>query len=759
MGIIRSRRVRVAAIMYFLAALVCTRIPLLDYLGYEFSAFIGLVGSFVAGILVILFVGDALGPAGVPESPHSDVMVVFRNTLVVNLALLLVPLVVMLANAMIVRNCSLLEGVAFYLLIPVVSVACAASVGLLCALLVRHPKIVFLISIFATFAYAVSVGYFTPAIFSYNLFYGYFPGLTYDELITISWTLVLYRVFSLIVAVLLVWVAGVAVAGGCTTGRPWKRCFMVLHELVRARRIPVTAAAAVLLAMVYAYRCDLGFESTSRFIERTLGSQYRTEHFTIYYSQSSFTEEEIHWVAAEHEIALHQIMETLALTRQSTISSFVYPSEEVKGRLMGAGATDIAKPWSAEIHVSRESLEGTLKHELVHVVAGQFGLPIIRASLSPGLVEGLAMALTRERGNRTLHEYAAAMRASGIDPDIGRLMSATGFVSNYSSVSYVLAGSFCRFLIDRYGIRKMMQLYRSGNYEEQYGRSLESLIGSWQNVLSRYTVEEADRDAIDALFRHPPIFRKICARVMAERNAAARKDFVARNYKAAELAYEQSYHESRSYEALSGYLAAALRAGDYSVLTAAFDTIAMRDPHPARYIPLYLNIGDAAWALGRIDSAERLFQKVRGTDISDGFSEAADVRLIATADTSLRWVILPYFLSGAPDSVREVILDSLLKTSPRNSLLRYLKARIAQRSGRFGEALDLLSSTGFAGTDRQLEAIRLKMAGSVLFRLKRFQDAKVSFWLSLNFVDTRAAEDVVDDRIDRCDWLSEHGRP
>src|SRR5207247_9342781 len=140
--------------------------------------------------------------------------------------------------------------------------------------------------------------------------------------------------------------------------------------------------------------------------------------------------------------------------------------------------------------------------------------------------------------------------------------------------------------------------YRSADYNLTYGRSLRQLIDEWHGFLDRIQVVDKDRDAIDVIFRRPPIFRKVCARVVAERNIKARKKYEEKDYKAAEVLYGESYADGKSYEALGGYLASALRAGNTAVLTSALDSIIMMDPRPAQYLPLFIAIGDAYWIVG-----------------------------------------------------------------------------------------------------------------------------------------------------------------
>jgi len=746
-----------AALLYGSVALLCTRIPLLNYLGYEFSALFALLAGCVSGLLTIRPVKEAFRGEGETPAPRATAEAVGASA-AATVLLLAVPLVIISGNALFVRNCSVAEGMAFFLLLAPVSALFGVSLGFFCAVHVAHPRTFFLLLCFALLAYSAGLGYFTPAVFSYNFLYGYFPGLTYDEVLLVTRTLVLFRLLTLFVSAVLLWAGMITVAGARDT-RISRRRFKTLGAglVSRDRRIR-TAVIACTLAGFYLFRCDLGFESTSAFIRRTLGGEIRTEHFALYYSPSSFTVEEIQQAAREHEFRLSQVLGAFSLPTHDFYESYIYPSAEAKQRLIGAGNTDIAKPWSGQIHLSRQSLEGSLKHEIVHAAAAPFGFPVLRASLSTGLVEGLAMAVDGEWGNRTLHEYAAGLREAGIVPPIDGIMSFWGFASHQSSVSYILAGSFCRYLIDRYGMRNLMLLYRSLDYRAVYGRTLGELALEWEGYLDRVPLDDEDQDGIDALFRRPPIFRKVCARVLARRTIEARGSYARKEFGVAESLYAGVYADGGGYEAFAGYISSALRNGRMSVLTSALDTVVLADEHPARYLPLFINIGDALWASGEPEKAYALYNRVYRADFTEGYTEAAAVRLMAMDTDPGGRILLPLFLADYTDSLRVVVVDSLLRRDPGDRMLEYMKARSLLRAGEFAGAASTLQSLDLTSADIALEALRLRYLGQALFRLGRFAEARTAFWISLNAEDTDIAEDKVDTWLDRCEWAEEHGR-
>jgi len=747
-----------ALVVYVVYSLLCTRIPLLNYLGYEFSSATAFVGSILSGFVVITMVRPAYRDAqGGPHDRTHLILNVLNRTAKTLALLLLIPFVVISFNALFVRNCSLIEGAGFFLLLSAVGVAFGASLGFFSAVMFRNSRLMFGAACLALILYSVGLGYWTPALYSYNFLYGYFPGLTYDESVPLTVTLLAFRIVTLLVSGILI-LLGLIVARECehtaATERKFKR---LASELVRYPRwIP---ALLILLALggLYWYRCEIGFESTAGFIRQTLGASYRTEHFTIYYDPVSMDSAEARRVAAEHEFRLYQVLSEFSYPERVSFDSYVYPSPEAKRRLIGAGNTDITKPWSGQIHLSRQSLESSLKHELVHVAAAPFGIPVLRASLSTGLVEGLAMAVDGTWGNRTLHEYAAGMRAVGIAPDIRTIMTPWGFVSEQPAVSYVLAGSFCRYLIDRFGMRRLLSVYRGADYTAIYGRSLERLDADWRGFLDRVPLDRGDLDAIDATFRRPTIFRKVCPRVLARRIADAHAAFTAKQYTRAESLYASSYADGRGYEAFAGYLTSAVRDGGFDRVIAAFDTVILRDDHPARFLHLFVGIGDSYWKEENTLKAYALYDRVRRAAVSGYSAEATALRILAMKEDPDGRLYLPVFLSDASDTARLTMVDSLLREDRASPMLLYLRGRLLLSCGDYAASAGVLKSLDLSGSDQILEAVRLQSLGRALLRMGRYEESRAAYWMSLNFTDRQIDKERVDDLLDRCEWMRDHG--
>ena len=744
-----------SAILYLGISVACTQIPLLNYLGYEFSFVVALTGSLISGYLTAgslqrwLIRNDG--------ASDSDVGREFKRVLLWNISLLTIPLVVMTANALFVKNCSFLEGFGFFLLLPIPSIWFSTSLAFFCVAHYRRPKTTFFSFVVASFAYAAALGYFSPAIYSFNFFYGYFPGLTYDELLEISGTLMVFRGVTLVLGFFLYRAALLILQAGSVGRRTREKGMDLVTSLMRPGNRRTTLFAVLFLSGIFFFRTSIGFESSVSSIRSGLGSSFETPHFTLVYSDSTYSKEEILWLGAEHEFRLMQIGRVLQRPFEGRIVSYLYPDSEVKRRYIGAGTTSIAKPWSGEVHLHAGAVGDVLKHELVHLAAAPVGFPFIRASILPGLTEGLAMAVEWNWGTRTLHEYSAGMIQSGLAPNMESVMGSLGFAQQSSSVSYVLAGSFCRFLIDRYGVRELMELYSSADYEVVYGKSLPDLLKEWTVMLEAIPLDEGIDDVADVFFRAAPIFRKTCARVTARKVSAARREFAARSYAAAAMLYGEAHEESGSTEALGGLLVSNLRLGRTAPLIATRDSI-FRLESPARFLPLFLPIADALWLEGKNDEARSLFERILKADLNRSSSEAALVRFHASLDL-LSTQFRSYFLSHQPDSVRLPLIDSILSASPDHPLGLYLRGKNLLRLKRFEEAVNNLDRAEVLAIDSKLESARRRARGDALFRLRCFKEARDSYLSVIAIGASPALTEEMMDRGEQCAWYEENGMP
>jgi len=749
-SIIVSRPFIISAGIYLLVSIALTQVPLFNYLGYEFSAAMGLLGGSIAGVNAIAFFKRRCSSN--TQRPVPIYMTLFRSAIITNLALLLLPLIIIFLNAFFVKNCSFVEGFKFYLLIPVFTVVFASVLGGLCFILFGKKAIVWYILLYIVYLlYPLYIGYSTPQVFVYNHIIGFFPGFTYDELLSVPLVLVIYRVLTLLLSLVILCIS-LIIAENSNSGDTFIKKVKSLVHLFKNKTVSYTLFISLfVLIFGYCSKGTLGISSTASFVQQELGSKFETEHFIIYYSNNVIDEQRIKWVASEHEFRLHQITNALVVIANGKISSYIYPSAEMKKRLIGAGGTNISKPWRREIHINYESLDASLKHELVHAMMSESGIPVLNVSPLSGLTEGLAMALEWNWGSRTLHECAAGMKQFNLMRDINSLLSVTGFMSQASSVSYVLCGSFCRFLMDTYGVEKFKRVYRYGDFEKVYGKTSENLQTEWMNFLSTIPVASSEKVAMEFFFKRPSIFQKVCARVIANLNTEAWENHRSKNYHLALSLFSKSFALNQNQDAIFGLVLSHLRLGDYDTVI-TLTAKALQDTNPA-YPLLKLYQGDAYWMKGNMEAAQRNYTELYRVHLSQSVDEALLKRTAAIQIPGVRYKMREYFVEDKDEIVKMLILKEVLEQNPAFDAGRLMLGEILYKKGEYQHSLDYLLHTHTIFSDTLLEIMKEKTIGSDYFYLKDFQNAKVHFQKALGFIHSRALLNEINDWIERCEWM------
>lgn len=748
-----SKRTILSGSVLFAVSVWLCRLPLFNYLGYEFSAAIALVIPWLVGFMFIGTKGRR-NPGGT-EIGGRDFRAMILRMLRISLMLLAIPWGVATLNLFLVKNCSYFEGLLFFLLIPVVTSIFSVSLAGFSLAIARRPSIVYLAFLALILIHPLYLGYFSSQIYSYNPVYGYFPGFSYDEVLTISSTLIISRGLTLGLSLLLMLMTMVIMDTASIHDDAFTKIMLIAKQFRLDARNVIMALLLVLLAGAFISRGRLDFETSTARLQQALSSRCTTEHFRIFYAPGSFSDDEIRWVSEEHEFRFHQVEEALQTHFSDKIDSYIYPDPDTKRLLVGTGTTNIAKPWRREVHLNKQSWEATLKHELVHVVAGQFGMPVIKAHYNIGLVEGLATAIDGDFGNRTLHEYAAAVSRFGIMTKPDELLSPAGFMLHSSSLSYVLMGSFCKYLIDHYGMVRFKELYGGKSAARVYGESYDQLVESWQHFLLRVATPAGWQKHVEFYFKRPSIFAKECVRTIAKLNQEGFRRLAERNSAPAMDLFSRSLGKNWNSEAFSGLVRSAYQAGRYDTVIKLINSQAVDSMRFGAVRGLLLFYGDALWHEGKIDSAKEAYEEVLALDFSESYDEAVTLRLEGITNRELQNVARDYFLDVSADSAEVCILDEIQQRSP-GLLLSYLRARIFVRLKEYQKVIDVLETSHASYGIPTLDAGKAQLLGQSYFRLRKFQRAKMEFWRSLNFITNQASVKRTDDWLERCDWYQAH---
>ena len=577
-------------------ALVLANVPLFDILAFEFCAVMALGISF-AGVHVTLTVLQQMkrDPEALTGPPRRIVWRCFWNALMCNVGLLVLPLGIILLNAFRTKNCNFGEGFLFFAILPLISCLYATGAGVFFGFWIRRRWLAYL----AYFGYlllscipVVINLVFHPPVFAYHPTFGYFPGPIYDFVIPITGTLLIARAETLLWTLLFLGLTiSICEVSRGTRLMPHLRWYKLAGPI--AGRVPLYLLVVGLLGFQF-YAGALGIRPTREDIAQKLGGFRETAHFKIFYARE--LESEIEQIAADCEfqyaqLAAYLIPEGTPLSQK--VRTYMYASPEQKKRLIGARHTSVEDPFGHGFHIHVQGFpHPVLKHELAHV----FTVPWspLKVSLKIGLHEGIAVAADWNEGRLTGHQWAKAMRQMGLAPPLSGIMG-FGFWGHAGARSYLLAGSFVRFLVDTYGIEKFKAVFPTGNFAKHYGRDLYTLEAEWIEFLESIPLRDDDIAYATYRLQRRSVFERVCAHEMAALRDDAWRAYNRKDFITAGQTFETMLSaEPENLSTLYGLMHSAYRVKDYDkALSLATRIASAEDP---RFSPeATLLTGDIHW--------------------------------------------------------------------------------------------------------------------------------------------------------------------
>lgn len=436
------------------------------------------------------------------------------------------PLALLLLNALRVRNCDPLEGLAFYGAMTAGSYLFAATLGAAAGLATGRAGRAAVLFALVWLAWVLRDAlqlYLEPPIFVFSPFAGFVSGAIYDDVISLDSRLAAYRALNAAQLVVLWMVVSAA----------WSpEARRLQGRRLRARNVrwwALVAAVAVAAGVLFGLRARIGFELDRGAIQRQLGGEISSERVVIHYDVVSIGPEEAARLLEDHHHHLDVIADTLGEGFRGVVHSYVYRDPAQKRRLMGGARVDVAKPWLGEIHLNRTRIGASVvRHELAHVVLGQYAPPPLhlpvrwRVIPHAALIEGCAEALEWMGSQHTLHEWSAAMRAAGLAPSLQRLMGPDGFLSQPAGKAYTLSGSFARWLLDTRGPERFKAMYATADIEGTYDRPLGELLGEWNAFLDAIAPGPDLVEVTRQIYDVKGLFHRVCPLETARLRAASR---------------------------------------------------------------------------------------------------------------------------------------------------------------------------------------------------------------------------------------------
>jgi len=730
-----SPSVLISLALVLVASIVLTFFPLIGTLGFEFSAISAVLLSFLSVFISASLISSSLKS----DRSMSRLSDQIGSIFIINFIILLIPFLIGLVSTLIKNDCYLKEGAIFFLLIPTITVFFSASIGMLIGYFFgRKGMFIGPMIILVILCYALWELYYGISIFVYNPIFGLFPGPLYDEAIPISLTLIISRIIVFFWGILLLLILRVANGLRYSMFGIWDTILLIILVIV--------------LITAHLNESEIGISYTREYItQNILSSSIETDNFIIYYAPGTPDEKNIDLISQDHEWRYKQLKEILDVDSPDKIRSYIYPDIETRKKLAGAGETTIANPIHKEIHLIYDSFpDPILKHELVHVMSGEFGNKILKLSPKIGLLEGIAVAADWRGQKFTPHQWSKAMIEMGIAPKIQDIVG-FGFWYAPSQVSYTLMGSFSRYLIDAYGIGNFKKAYKTGNFSV-YGKCLDELTQEWQNYLKTIETPEETIAIAEAMFTGPSIFNATCPRRIAELKKEGYKQFDGGNYYRARDYFSTALEFNNADPALINWLASShYYEGNYN---SAIEITKSSSPGSELDKHLLDNInGNSLWQSGKSEEAGQIFNHLLNKHAPDNLKRELEIKISAISEGSEVEENIKLFFGTTDKVLQLAYLFETINSNPFYAPSHYLLGRLFFNKGEYEKAVThLIQAYMLELPGERLTNENLRILGISLFAKSNYDQAITTFEYLLSSEQNEAAKQYAHDFIERGKW-------
>ncbi len=515
-----------------------TSFPLTNIIDYEFSA----INSIILFLFSGLFVINEHYKNGLQRSNQ-----LLKNITEVILVFSLIPLLIGVISTLLFSSCPLNENIFFYFIITLPAIYAGISTARIISVIFKKYKyVIYLLTFIVILSIPLFEFYFNPQLYFFNPIFGFYSGTIYDEDININYLVILYRLINVIFFTILICISDYLIE----KSRLVKFSFLIL--------IIIAVIGFIFLKPLF------HFSTTKSTLKISLGKKLQTEYAEIYYSHKIIDDDEVKLMRYLHDYYYEVVRNQLNIKKREKVTSFVFYNEDEKRRLFGSGRADVTKPWLNHIYLNYQTYKQTLKHEIAHVLASEFGSTIfkINKNLNPAITEGLAMAIENNYDDYPVHYFAKLAYEHGYKINLTELFTGLNFLLNYSSLSYVYAGSFIKYLIDTYGINKVKSFYNNSDFHLSFKKSIAELEKEYYEFLLSIVVNKNKYKA-QLYFGSKPIFKKHCPRIAARKIKYAWKLFNDGKFYSAEKLFNKIYNYTENYESLAGLINSVVKLNQY----------------------------------------------------------------------------------------------------------------------------------------------------------------------------------------------------
>lgn len=357
------------------------------------------------------------------------------------------------------------------------------ALGLLCPTW-KRITVITIVALLVLTAHDVLQLYFGPRIHPVDPLLGDLAGFSQRETLAPSAIHLRNRVFLLLLTLLV-----------------WDYCRWRLARVdsapddagLRAKVSGIRAGTvgAVLMAAVIGWGGWFGIGFTRQPLEAYYDQVIAEDGLRIYYPRDPRVLTKLDIIAREAAWHRHVLTGLWETPPDAPVDLYLFPDLETLHAHTGIAA---AHAGLGEVFLDVASaLSPALRHELVHALHPALDpSPVIL--FSRAMLEGTAVAFEDLYAVAPdAHEVQAAALAAGELPSVAALFTSQGFRATGEFSAYEAAGSFFGFLVLEYGMETYKTWQQSLDFEDAYGRSLDTLEAEWRVFLSALDVRSETR--------------------------------------------------------------------------------------------------------------------------------------------------------------------------------------------------------------------------------------------------------------------------
>ncbi|MBU0473199.1 MAG: hypothetical protein KKF62_03435 [Bacteroidetes bacterium] len=514
-------------LIVLILAVFAQTLPLIQVLNFEFSFVFSIILFLASGILTIHYLRKFKSFGVLP----AIIRIKYKSYLL----LLFFPLLISILSNLMFQICPFCDGILYYFIIVLPAFYIGFVLGAFAFWSNKQFAYIIFVLIFCLFAFIPLLEFYIyPQVYFYNIIVGIIPGTIYDEEILISGKLILFRLSQILLLTILLFT------------------MFKVGTVIKKNRILLMLSTFLGAILFFLLKPFLGFSTSENNLYNNLTMSVLSTTFEIRYTDN-LTQKNIQLLGLEHFYYMSEIENKTKLSTPKNLISFIFRDANQKGALFGSKAANVAKPWMNQIFLDYNSTENTLEHELTHIYAAQIGsTPFkIAGGFNMAMLEGYAMAIEDNYSGYDIHYMALLAKESGYNFNIPELFSKFNFFGQTSSLSYITAGSFIKFLIERYGIDKVNLVYQDLDFVKNFDKQIEVLESDYMEFLQALNYP-INKHRANLFFGRNPITKKVCPRTVANDLSFSWKIYNEQNYYTAKVSFTKIYNYSNSYSALLG---------------------------------------------------------------------------------------------------------------------------------------------------------------------------------------------------------------